>query len=479
MKFKKNYFFLVVVLFISTYGYSQVGIGTTSPDESALLDVSSTTQGLLAPRMSTAQRLAITDPAKGLLVFDNNESVFYFYDGTSWLPVKGAEKRDNYKLVKSVADLADELAVGGGSKYILNSDYMYEINGTILFDFPIDLNGAYIEGHDTGEDILVNNSGTALFSGTKGGRLKDVLINGNNQQVFDITGGPSENIIGYSVVITGASSLGVLSNLNVVFFSVLQVVNTSDGLDISDIKSFFVQNVFWTEANEGTFLDVSGEFDNFQMANGRVVTDINEIGIDVSLNPTINISGSLSEISFAGDGERIKGYTANTYSGYNFSTDWDVNCSGVPLEKDSNATGDINLNYPIGFGATTTFTGTGTASRLKLLGDTTSNNLFRFSRSGNNRIVYEGSKSRYFNISTSLSFRGSNNNAIFVFYLAKNGSVVEETRVYREIGSNNDIGAVAVIGTIELAPTDYIEVWAERYSGNGNLLTVSLNLIAK
>ncbi|WP_418512046.1 hypothetical protein [Corallibacter sp.] len=181
MKFKKNYFFWVVVLFISTYGYSQVGIGTTSPDESALLDVSSTTQGLLAPRMSTAQRLAITDPAKGLLVFDNNESVFYFYDGTRWLPVKGAEKRDNYKLVKSVADLADELVVGGGSKYILNSDYMYEINGTILFDFPIDLNGAYIEGHDTGEDILVNNSGTTLFSGTKGGRLKDILINGNNQ----------------------------------------------------------------------------------------------------------------------------------------------------------------------------------------------------------------------------------------------------------------------------------------------------------
>lgn len=68
-----------------TFGQG-VGINTTSEpaDESAILDVSSTTQGMLAPRMTTAQREAIASPATGLLVFDNETGSFWFYTGTEW-----------------------------------------------------------------------------------------------------------------------------------------------------------------------------------------------------------------------------------------------------------------------------------------------------------------------------------------------------------------------------------------------------------
>ena len=59
-----------------------VGIGTTTPNASAQLDVSSTAKGMLVPRMTTAQRTAIASPAKGLLVFDNGTSSFWFYSGT-------------------------------------------------------------------------------------------------------------------------------------------------------------------------------------------------------------------------------------------------------------------------------------------------------------------------------------------------------------------------------------------------------------
>lgn len=45
---------------------SGVGIGTTTPNASAALDVTSTTKGLLIPRMTTAQRTAIASPAAGL-----------------------------------------------------------------------------------------------------------------------------------------------------------------------------------------------------------------------------------------------------------------------------------------------------------------------------------------------------------------------------------------------------------------------------
>ncbi|MCH4552741.1 hypothetical protein [Aestuariibaculum lutulentum] len=64
---------------------AQIGIGTTSPDESSILDISSESQGMLTPRMTTVQRVAISNPAKGLLVFDTNENAFYNFDGTNWV----------------------------------------------------------------------------------------------------------------------------------------------------------------------------------------------------------------------------------------------------------------------------------------------------------------------------------------------------------------------------------------------------------
>ncbi|MES2776950.1 MAG: tail fiber domain-containing protein [Bacteroidota bacterium] len=68
-----------------------VGINNTGaqPHASALLDVSSTTKGILAPRVTTAQRTAIASPAQGLLVYDTNVNGFMYYNGTSWATVSG------------------------------------------------------------------------------------------------------------------------------------------------------------------------------------------------------------------------------------------------------------------------------------------------------------------------------------------------------------------------------------------------------
>ncbi|MBP0905551.1 hypothetical protein ACFSKN_16885 [Mariniflexile gromovii] len=455
--------------------YAQVGIGTTSPHPSSILDITSDSQGVLTPRMTTAQRTGIASPAEGLLVFDTDDDAFYYFDSAVWVKLEGSVTRDNYKLVKSVADLADELV---GGKYVLNEDYLYEINGTVIFDFPIDLNGANLIGEDTGEDILVNGTGGALFSGNKGGRMKDLLINGNGQQVFDITGTGVENVICYSVVITSASSIGTLSDLGVVFFSVLQIVGSDDGLAVSNVNSFFVQNIFWTN-NTGTCLTLSGTFGNLQIANGRIVVEGGDIGIDVSADPIITLSASLTGVNISGAGDHVKGYVGGTYPGYNFTTDWDVNCPGIPVETDGVATGDINFESPVGSGTSISFTGTGTSSRKKITGTTDSNSLFRFTKDGSNKIIYEGKKTRYFGITASLSFQGDSNRTIFIFYLAKNGTVIEQTKVYRENGENDDVGAAAVVGTVELSPGDYVEVWAERFSGGGGLLMVSMNLIAR
>ena len=84
----KKVLFSVLSLFVANYAFSQnVGINATgaTPDASAILDVSSTTKGMLIPRMTTANRTAITTPATGLVVYDTNLNSFYYYNGTAWI----------------------------------------------------------------------------------------------------------------------------------------------------------------------------------------------------------------------------------------------------------------------------------------------------------------------------------------------------------------------------------------------------------
>src|SRR5882724_6025192 len=60
------------------------------PNASAMLDIKSTTRGVLVPRMTSAQRTAIVSPLKGLLVFDNDTNGFWFYNGSSWTSLSNA-----------------------------------------------------------------------------------------------------------------------------------------------------------------------------------------------------------------------------------------------------------------------------------------------------------------------------------------------------------------------------------------------------
>ena len=85
---------LLTLLFVSsvfcTAGvYAQnVGVGTSSPDNSAKLDVSSTDGGLLIPRMTEVQRDAIATPATGLMIFQTDGTVgFYYYSGAAWTAI--------------------------------------------------------------------------------------------------------------------------------------------------------------------------------------------------------------------------------------------------------------------------------------------------------------------------------------------------------------------------------------------------------
>ncbi|MDX1463402.1 MAG: hypothetical protein R3359_10115 [Marinirhabdus sp.] len=76
--------FSFLILLCTTIAFAQVGIGTTSPDPSAALDIKSTDSGMLTPRMTTAQRTSILNPAQGLFVFDTDVNSFYVYHSGVW-----------------------------------------------------------------------------------------------------------------------------------------------------------------------------------------------------------------------------------------------------------------------------------------------------------------------------------------------------------------------------------------------------------
>ena len=63
---------------------AQVGIGTSSPATTSILDLTSTTKGLLPPRMDSTQRNAIASPAAGLTIYNTTLNAVQVYNGTVW-----------------------------------------------------------------------------------------------------------------------------------------------------------------------------------------------------------------------------------------------------------------------------------------------------------------------------------------------------------------------------------------------------------
>jgi len=90
----KNLKFLVMIISLMMLMTVQmqaqnVGIGDTlfTPDASAILDIKSTTGGLLIPRMTTTQRDAISSPAQSLLIFNTTTTCFETFVNGQWKPL--------------------------------------------------------------------------------------------------------------------------------------------------------------------------------------------------------------------------------------------------------------------------------------------------------------------------------------------------------------------------------------------------------
>jgi uncharacterized protein (UPF0333 family) len=80
----KHYLVILTLLLAATATQAQVGIGTASPDGSAIVDITASAKGLIVPRMTTAERDAsIKSPTAGLLIYNTTSSALEIANSSS------------------------------------------------------------------------------------------------------------------------------------------------------------------------------------------------------------------------------------------------------------------------------------------------------------------------------------------------------------------------------------------------------------
>jgi len=245
MKFKVLFLFCYFCFTINIM--AQVGIGTTNPDASSILDITASDKGILVPRINLTDvnntTTPVATPATGLLVWNTNAGTaggngigFYFFNGTQWTPIQQSQGDDHdfYEEGTTTApdDINDDLFTMGNLAIGKNTaDYPLDIldNDTNI--------GAYLslggidDSNRTGMYSLITNSGngrqyginTALNgggTGEHGGLYAQLQGTGNGTQVgvrTAINNSGGGNHFGVDNLISGSGSgekFGVRSRVN-------------------------------------------------------------------------------------------------------------------------------------------------------------------------------------------------------------------------------------------------------------------------
>ncbi|MGB4844133.1 MAG: hypothetical protein WBP16_06695 [Ferruginibacter sp.] len=130
---KKILSILLVFSIYQSVAAQNVGIGTTTPNNSAMLDITSSSKGLLVPRVTSAQRVAIATPANGLMVYDTDNSSFWYYNGITWTNMTGGGASSKWNLTGNNIYNNNSANVGVGLSTNINERFTLKGNGLITY----------------------------------------------------------------------------------------------------------------------------------------------------------------------------------------------------------------------------------------------------------------------------------------------------------------------------------------------------------
>lgn len=137
-------YLILIGLFLSSQILAQTGIGTTTPNASAKLDVFATNKGFLPPRVtltSTTDATTIASPAEGLLVYNLGsvglQAGYYYWNGANWATIATASSAGNGVASSDLVKLYSEGYSTASGKIAHASGYSFTVpvSGRYLFDF--------------------------------------------------------------------------------------------------------------------------------------------------------------------------------------------------------------------------------------------------------------------------------------------------------------------------------------------------------
>jgi trimeric autotransporter adhesin len=188
-------FFLVVLLISNTNSTAQsfsINNDGSIANASAILDVKSTSKGILVSRMSALQRNAIASPANGLLLYDIDSLAFTYYNGTKWV------------FIKSGSDTSNSWSINGNDNTNASTNFIGTTNANDLI-FKIDntkagyirLNSNAAFGYNAG-NIGAGTSNTAIGAYNSTSTMTGSFNTGVGAQTFNLaTSGSNNTGVGY------------------------------------------------------------------------------------------------------------------------------------------------------------------------------------------------------------------------------------------------------------------------------------------
>ncbi len=232
----------------------------SSPYTSAILDIKSTTKGILIPRMSAADRDNISPVTRGLTVFVNDEKTYYYYDGSKWVSMGN----DNDWLVNSDDDIYNGNSgfVGIGTQDpVANLDVNPgSLNGTVN-PLRIVVNAQVTPGSSNGYSLFKASGGTTYCGGKVYGLNIDLSGGTCGKHYGVYIYGETQNYFSNNVGIGTESPRGALDVKSTTGALIVPRMGTSDRDNLPHINGSIIYN---TDTNEFNFYE-----------NGAWVTKVN------------------------------------------------------------------------------------------------------------------------------------------------------------------------------------------------------------
>lgn len=318
------------------------GIGTTTPNSSSLLEIKSTTKGLLIPRMTQTQRNAIVSPANGLLIFQtDNTAGFYYYNGSSWKAVSSQQTWQ--KNGTSVYYTAGKVGVGTNSPAYkfdvagdinVSSGSVFRINGkqTLYDDAP---NQNMFVGDNAGVALNggYNNTGVGPLSLTKNTNGNYNTAVGANSLTAN-TGGASNTAVGEKALVSNTTGY-----YNSAFGSGALYKNVS----ASDNTALGLQSLYNNTTSDNTAVGYKAAYSN---TSGLYLTALGNQSLYSNTtgggNTAVGYLAAYSNTTGAS-------LTATGYQSLNANTIGSYNTANGSLSLLKNTTGFNNTG--IGYGA--------------------------------------------------------------------------------------------------------------------------------